>query len=84
MLDQLLQVKDTVYMKGSNNVFIGDAAYDSNKIRDVLKNNKIGELLCNKNKRNSKVINKPFTKSEKNTLKKRCILINKKLKLFIN
>ena len=34
--------------------FIADAAYDSSNIRDALLKNKIGKLICDKNKRNTK------------------------------
>ena len=38
--------------------FIADAAYDSSNIRDALIKNKIGKLICDKNKRNTKDPNK--------------------------
>ena len=75
IINQIDTLRDTVYIKGSNHLFVGDAAYDSEKIRSHLKNAKLGGLLTPKNKRNSKkVIIIPLTKTEKNTLKKRFIV----------
>jgi transposase len=36
------------------NILLGDTAYDSNKIRKILKNKKYSRLICPKNKRNTK------------------------------
>jgi hypothetical protein len=41
-------------MCDGNKKIIADAAYDSNKIRNALKNSNLGELICEKNKRNTK------------------------------
>lgn len=38
----------------NDKLFIADAGYDSNKIREKLTTSKLGKLLCNKNKRNTK------------------------------
>ena len=35
-----------------NNILLGDAGYDSNKLREKVKDIKLGMLLTNKNKRN--------------------------------
>ena len=60
----------------NNNVLVGDAAYDSNNIREKLKNNKIGTLLTPKNKRNIK--NKDILEKQKLTLIEKLIL-NKRI-----
>jgi transposase len=43
--------------KNNKNIFIGDAAYDSNNIRNKLKDFNLGNLVVPKNKRNIKDIN---------------------------
>jgi hypothetical protein len=60
----------------NNKTLIGDAAYDSNKIRDKLKNNKIGILLTSRNIRNTK--NKEILNKQKpNFIEK--IILNKRI-----
>ena len=59
----------------NNNILLGDAGYDSNKLREKLSAIKFGQLITPKNKRNTK--NKIKLESikllaeEKNLLKKR-------------
>jgi hypothetical protein len=51
-----------------NTTLIVDAAYDSNPLRDQLKELKIGKLLTGYNKRNTK--NPDIIKSKKQLIKK--------------
>lgn len=60
----------------NNKTLIGDAAYDSNKIRDKLKNNKIGVLLTSRNIRNTK--NKEILNKQKPNFIEKMIL-NKRI-----
>ena len=66
-------VKNYPLLCSNNNILIGDAAYDSNNIRDKLKNLKIGKLLTPKNKRNTKnkIKNQKLDFTEKMILNKR-------------
>ena len=57
----------------NNKTLIGDAVYDSNKIRDKLKNNKIGLLLTSRNTKNKEILNK----QKLNFIKK--IILNKRI-----
>ena len=62
-------------MLDNNNILLGDAGYDSNKIREKLIEIKFGKLLAAKNKRNIKDKIKleaiKLSLDEKNLLKKR-------------
>lgn len=54
----------------TNNIYVvGDAAYDSSNIRNNIADNNIGELVCPKNPRKSKKINKPTKKNCKRFIK---------------
>lgn len=59
----------------NNNILLGDAGYDSNKLKDKIKNSKFGFLLTPKNKRNTKNKNKlnalKLSPEEKELMKKR-------------
>ena len=57
----------------NNNILIGDAAYDSSKLKTQLKELKIGELISGFNNRNTKDPNKirKHTFTEKMILKTR-------------
>jgi len=57
IINQLDDLVNSSIKKNNTNIFIGDAAYDSNNIRAKLKELNIGELLADKNKRNTKNIN---------------------------
>jgi hypothetical protein len=59
-----------IYLLNNNNILLGDAGYDSNKIRDKLNTIKFGKLLAAKNKRNikNKII---FRRRRKKNIKKR-------------
>ena len=52
ILHQLDNLQNNVNIKNNNNIFIGDAAYDSNNIRNKLNELKLGYLIADKNKRN--------------------------------
>ncbi len=39
-------------MLTNNNILLGDVGYDSNKLKDKVKHNNIGELLTTQNRRN--------------------------------
>ena len=54
ILHQLDNLQNNVNIKNNNNIFIGDAAYDSNNIRNKLNELKLGYLIADKNKRNTK------------------------------
>lgn len=54
-LDNLLT--NTNIKNNNNNIFIGDAGYDSNNIRNKLTELNLGYLIADKNKRNAKNIN---------------------------
>jgi hypothetical protein len=41
-------------MLTNNNILLGDTRYDSNKLKDKVKHNNIGELLTAQNRRNIK------------------------------
>jgi hypothetical protein len=45
-------------MLTNNNILLDDAVYDSNKLKDKVKNNNIGVLLTARNRRNIKDKNK--------------------------
>jgi hypothetical protein len=60
----------------NNNILVGDAAYDSNNIRESLNKFKIGNLLTPKNKRNTKDLDK--IKKQKLSLSQKMIL-NKRI-----
>ncbi len=54
----------------NNNILLGDAGYDSNKLKNKVININIGKLLTARNKRNIKDKNK-LSDKEKELLKKR-------------
>lgn len=54
LLDQLNQTNIVDNCNSKNNILLGDAGYDSNKIRELLKNKQFGKLICHRNKRNIK------------------------------
>lgn len=62
----------------NNNKFIADSGYDSNPIRNQLKDKKLGILICDKNKRNikdpEKIKNLKHTLHEKLLLQKRSVI----------
>jgi transposase len=62
----------------NNNKFIADSGYDSNRIRNQLKDTKLGILICDKNKRNikdpEKIKNLKHTLHEKLLLQKRSVI----------
>ena len=72
----------------NNNILLGDAGYDSNKIREKLNNIKFGKLLAARNKRNIKNKYKleliKLSPEEKKLLKKRIKIehINAQLKQY--
>jgi len=72
----------------NNNILLGDAGYDSNKIREKLNNIKFGKLLAVRNKRNIKNKYKleliKLSPEEKKLLKKRIKIehINAQLKQY--
>jgi len=72
----------------NNNIILGDAGYDSKKLKDKVANNKIGLLLTARNKRNIKDKNKldalKLTDNEKKLMKKRIKVehINAQLKQY--
>ena len=53
ILDKQLNIFNN-FQPNSNNILLGDSGYDSNNIRNKLKNMKYGKLLTHKNKRNTK------------------------------
>jgi transposase len=61
--------------KNNKNIFLGDAAYDSNNIRNKLKDLNLGILVVPKNKRNIKDIN--ILASHKLNLKNKNLLKNR-------
>jgi len=61
-----------------NKIFIADAAYDSMNIRNKLKTCKLGKLVCDKNKRNTK--NPDILKKHKINLYEK-MLLNKRSKI---
>ena len=67
-----------IYLLNNNNILLGDAGYDSNKIRDKLNTIKFGKLLAAKNKRNIK--NKIKLESIKLSLEEKKIL-KKRIKI---
>ncbi len=68
-------VKNNKILLNNKNILLGDAGYDSHKLREKLIKNKIGMLLTSKNKRNIKDKNKlkalELSIDEKLLLKKR-------------
>jgi len=89
IINQLIQLsKDKIIKLNNKNFFIGDAGYDSNNIRLILKENNLGKLITNKNKRNCKnkeLLNKlNLSKYEKKQLKTRFIIehTNNRIKQF--
>ena len=77
------------YESNLNNILLGDSGYDSNNIRNKLKNIKFGKLLTYKNRRNTKDKNKlnniKLSNKEIKILKNKCIKIehiNAKLKNY--
>lgn len=62
----------------NNNKFIADSGYDSNPIRNQLKDTKLGILICDKNKRNikdpEKIKKLKHTLHEKLLLQKRSVI----------
>ena len=72
-LDELY--KNNPILCTDNNILLGDAAYDSNKIRNKMKELKLGNILTGTNLRNTKDINKinerAHTFKEKMVLKTR-------------
>ena len=72
----------------NNNILLGDAGYDSNKLKDKVININIGKLLTARNKRNIKDKNKlealKLSDKEKELLKKRIKVehINAQLKKY--
>ena len=81
-------ISTTNVIRKSNNIFIGDGAYDSNNIRNKLKDLNLGELIAPKNKRNTKNINLKNSYKSTNKTKKllklryRIEFTNNKLKQF--
>ena len=75
-------------MLTNNNILLGDAGYDSNKLKDKVKNNNIGVLLTARNKRNIKDKNKlealKLSDKEKQLLKNRIKVehVNAQLKKY--
>jgi hypothetical protein len=75
-------------MLTNNNILLGDTGYDSNKIKDKVKHNNIGELLTVQNRRNIKDKNKlealKLSDKEKQLLKNRIKLehVNAQLKKY--
>jgi hypothetical protein len=75
-------------MLTNNNILLCDAGYDSNKLKDKVKNNNIGELLTARNKRNIKDKNKleclKLLDNEKQLLKNRIKVehVNAQLKKY--
>jgi hypothetical protein len=68
-------IKNNTNLLTNNNLILGDAGYDSNKLKNKVINNNIGILLTARNKRNIKNKNKldalKLTSSEKLLLEKR-------------
>ena len=75
-------------MLTNNNILLGDAGYDSNKLKDKVKNNNIGVLLTARNRRNIKDKNKlealKLSDKEKQLLKNRIKVehVNAQLKKY--
>ena len=67
------------YESNLNNVLLGDSGYDSNNIRNKLKNIKFGKLLTYKNRRNTKDKNK--LNNIKLSKQEIIILKNKRIKI---
>ena len=89
MLQQLDSLIKTKSIKQNNkNTFIGDAAYDSNNIREKIAELNLGSLLTVRNKRNAKnkeiLNNYKLNKYQKKLVKKRFIVehTNNKIKQF--
>lgn len=59
--------------------FIADGAYDSNKIRNLLEEKKLGVLICNKNIRNTK--NKVLINKSKHVSLYNKILLKRRIKI---
>ena len=79
LYNQLDDLQNTnSYLLNNNNILLGDAGYDSNKIRDKLNTIKFGKLLAAKNKRNIK--NKIKLESIKLSLEEKKIL-KKRIKI---
>ena len=72
-LDNFINI--SAIRKNNNNIFIGDAAYDSNNIRNKLKDFNLGNLVVPKNKRNIKDIN--VLASHKLTIQNKKLLKNR-------
>jgi len=75
LTDQINQNKFQDNIITKNNVLLGDAGYDSNNIRKVLKNIGFGKLICSRNKRNikdpEKLMKLKLSKEDKKILKNR-------------
>ncbi len=74
-------------MLTNNNILLGDIGYDSNKLKDKVKNNNIGELLTGRNRRNkdkNKLEALKLSDKEKQLLKKRIKVehVNTQLKKY--
>jgi len=63
---------NTQQLCNNDTIFIGDAAYDSNKIRNKIEELKMGQLLTGNNNRNTKNIN--LINGRKHKLKERMLL----------
>jgi hypothetical protein len=78
ILDKQLNMFNN-FQPNSNNILLGDSGYDSNNIRNKLKNIKFGKLLTYKNIRNTK--NKNKLNNMKLSNKEIKILKNKRIKI---
>lgn len=78
ILDKQLNIFNN-FQPNSNNILLGDSGYDSNNIRNKLKNMKFGKLLTYKNKRNTK--DKKKLNNIKLSNKEILILKNKRIKI---
>ena len=79
LYNQLDDLQNTnSYLLNNNNILLGDAGYDSNKLRNKLNTIKFGKLLAAKNKRNIK--NKIKLESIKLSLEEKKIL-KKRIKI---
>jgi hypothetical protein len=78
ILDKQLNMFNN-FQPNSNNILLGDSGYDSNNIRNKLKNMKFGKLLTYKNKRNTK--DKKKLNNIKLSNKEILILKNKRIKI---
>jgi len=78
ILDKQLNMFNN-FQPNSNNILLGDSGYDSNNIKNKLKNMKFGKLLTYKNKRNTK--DKKKLNDIKLSNKEILILKNKRIKI---